>query len=186
SGQDYPIKSREQIDRYLAGLDGASLIHNDPFPVEFWHDGGWGRIQQFHMHDRPRWVRGVVRAANASPLRRRYPRGLHPHGGAQFWAMSHTAVKYVLDFVDRNPKFVRYYRRTLIPDEGFFQTILGNAGDAVRRENDCINHLEWDRPGMVLTGDDFATLAQTHYLFARKFDSRVDSAVLDRIDRELL
>ncbi|MDP2291903.1 MAG: beta-1,6-N-acetylglucosaminyltransferase, partial [Actinomycetota bacterium] len=46
SGQDYPIKSREQIDRYLAGLDGASLIHNDPFPVEFWHDGGWGRIQQ--------------------------------------------------------------------------------------------------------------------------------------------
>lgn len=107
-------------------------------------------------------------------------------GGAQFWALSQSAVRYVLEFIAQNPAFVSAYRFTFVPDELFFQSIIGNAGDSIRTVNDAVNFLEWDRPGLVLTSDDFTTLVQTYYLYARKFDTRVDAAVLDMIDRELL
>lgn len=186
SGQDYPIKSREQIDRHLHALEGASIIHHEPFPMEFWAGGGWDRIQQFHALGRPTWVRAAVRVVNRLPLRRRLPRGMQPFGGAQFWALSRPAVRYVLDFIDAHPSFVRFYRYTFVPDEMLVQTIVGNAGPALATVNDSVNFVEWDRPGMILTDDDFSTLVEAEQLFARKFDSRVDSAVLDRIDRELL
>lgn len=186
SGQDYPIKSRAQIDAHLDGLAGTSIIHHEPFPMEFWVDGGWHRIQQFHALGRPRWMQEGVRVLNALRLPHRFPRGKSPYGGAQFWALSQAAVRHVLDFIDANPKFVRFYRYTFVPDEMFFQSIVGNAGDAIATESDQVSFLEWDRPGMILTSDDFSTLTDDPHLFARKFDSRVDSVVLDRIDRELL
>ena len=186
NGQDYPIKSRDEIDSYLEQLAGKSIIDNNPFPMAEWNTGGWNRIQDYQAHDRRRWLRGVARVLNALPLRRPYPRGIHPYGGAQFWALSSPAVHYVLDFIARNPKFVAAYRFTFAADEMFFQTIVGNAGESVPRVGDAVNFLEWDRPGLTLTSDDFPTLAQTYHLYARKFDMRVDAAVLDMIDKELL
>ncbi len=186
SGQDYPIKSRDEIDSYLERIAGKSIIHHVPFPKVDWENGGWDRIQKYHAYDRRRLIRGAARVFNAAPLRRRYPRGVHPYGGAQFWALSHSAVLYVLDFIAQNPRFVSAYRFTSVPDEMFFQTIIGKAGDSIGTVNDAVNFLEWERPGLILTSDDFPTLAQTSYLYARKFDMRVDSAVLDIVDQELL
>jgi hypothetical protein len=33
----------------------------------------------------------------------------------------------VLDYVDANPRFVRFFRSALIPDESFFHTIIANS-----------------------------------------------------------
>ncbi len=52
---------------------------------------------------------------------------LVPYAGSQWWALSRDAVKYILDFVARRRDLVRFYKRSLIPDEMFFQTVLGNS-----------------------------------------------------------
>lgn len=186
SGQDYPIKSNEAIDAHFRQLDGKSIIHHLPFPMPDWDNGGWDRIETYHAHDRGRAVRFAARVRRRIPVRRKYPRGLHPYGGAQFWALAQPAIGYVLDFVAQNPRFVASYKFTFVPDEMFFQSIVGNASDAIDTVNDAVNFVEWDRLGAVLISSDFGSLADASHLYARKFDVRVDASVLDMIDRELL
>ncbi len=52
---------------------------------------------------------------------------LIPYGGSTWWALSRDAVAYILQFVQDRPRVVNFFKNTLIPDEAFFQTILGNS-----------------------------------------------------------
>lgn len=185
SGQDYPIKTHRQIIDYFAGLNGRSVIHEVPFPKPDWKNGGWDRLQGYHMGSVGRPLRWLAAGHARLRLKRRYPPGIHPHGGAQFWALSRDAVVAVLEFVQRRPDFVRAHRYTFAADEMFFQTIVANSV-GIDTVNDAINFLEWNREGAVLDSSDFESLRSTYHLYARKFDVRMDAAVLDRIDRVLL
>ena len=64
--------------------------------------------------------------------KKRFPLGMTPWGGSQWWTMTHDCVSYVLDFVGANESFVRFYRTAYAPDEGFFQTIIMNSDFAGR------------------------------------------------------
>jgi hypothetical protein len=54
--------------------------------------------------------------------------------------------------------------------------------------NEAVHHIEWVGGAHPRTFGvaDFDRLASSGKLFARKFDADRDSAILDRIDRELL
>ncbi len=41
--------------------------------------------------------------------------------------LSRRASSYLVDFGKNNPGVLKYYRRTLIPDESYFQTVLYNS-----------------------------------------------------------
>ena len=65
-----------------------------------------------------------------SILNRNYPKifgNLIPYAGSQWWALTQDASAYILDFVDNNKNIIKYFENTHIPDEMFFQTILGNS-----------------------------------------------------------
>lgn len=190
SGQDYPIKSNIDIREFFKTHEGVSFIHHNPFPYAEWvrEDGGWDRVRRWHFRRGYLHVRLPVRNGLLSrvPGWRRFPQGYHPFGGAQFWCMARHHVRQVCDLVSSEPEFVSFFRFADIPDEIFLQTIAGNrlARDELRSET--LTFVEWHRPGATLTIGDFGNLRRTDHLFARKFDLTVDSAVLDRIDREFL
>jgi hypothetical protein len=57
--------------------------------------------------------------------------------------------------------------------------------------NDHLRYIDWNkrgaaRPPAILLKRDFGKLANTHKLFARKFDTNVDSEILDMIDKNIL
>ena len=83
-----------------------------------------------------------------------------------------------------------FFRRVLIPDELFFQTILLNSPLRDRIVNDNLRYMDWSRPNVplpaVLGTGDLPQLQQSPALFARKFDVTVDSAILDMIDERIL
>src|SRR5262249_54960763 len=89
----------------------------------------------------------------------------------------------------RHPDVEAHYRRTIAPDESFFQTVLVNSGrfDLV---NDDLRYIDYSRAyrgvPRTLTAADMPLLSSGRYHFARKFDLSVDRDVLDRIDREIL
>ena len=125
SGQDYPIKPLAHRGSTLLEANGHSFIHHVPFPTPFWKDGGWDRIRRWHMTPGLR-NRLLQKAVKFARLRRRLPGGIRPYGGAQFWCMSWEAAAYVDAFVRQNPETVRFFHHVYVPDEVFFQTILGN------------------------------------------------------------
>jgi hypothetical protein len=90
-------------------------------------------------------------------------------------------------FVHANPDYVRFFGHVLIPDELFFQTIIMNSELRGSIENDNLRFLDWSRDPRpaVLVQKDLPALLSSHKLFARKFDERIDSSILDLLDAHI-
>ena len=125
--------------------------------------------------------------------------GLVPYAGSQWWALTADACRHILSFVDSRRDVVKFFRNVYMPDESFFQTIIGNSEfgkDVVRN----LTFADWSRPSggpaiidmdhlrsflkdETLVADDF--YGRGELLFARKFTD--DSAQLtDFIDAHLI
>jgi hypothetical protein len=144
------------------------------------------RLTRYHWHGSVLGRR--VRLPNRLmplTLRRSLPAGLEPHDGSAHWCLSRACLEYV---VARDPEIIRFFRRSAVPDEAFFQTILMSSPLAPTIVNDDLRYIDWSegRPSpRVLTMADLETLKASHALFARKFDTRVDAAVLDALDEHI-
>jgi len=188
TGQDYPIKPRHEIERFL--LDEhpeESFVEHFALPRTDWAGGGGiERVEDWYVPivGRPRSLRN-----SRLGLRRSVPGGLKPYQGGASWSMTREAVEHVLDYVSAHPRIVRFYRRAFAPDESFFQTILMTSPLAPRVVNSDLRFESWeadsDHPA-ILTVEHLPELMRSDSLFAKKFDAAVDAGVMDRIDAELL
>jgi Core-2/I-Branching enzyme len=181
TGQDYPIKPNEYIDRFFETQCPKSFMGFSPLPSESWSpSGGLGRIEHRHLRLYGRHFR--------SPLKRRFPAGLRPYGGGAYWCLSRDCIEYVARFVERRPDVVSFFRHVDIPDEIFFHTILLSSELRGTIVNDNLRYIDWTqgkRPA-ILRVRDLDALRTSPKLFARKFDVNQDETVLDLIDRHLL
>lgn len=187
SGQDYPIKPPREIAGRLAASPGTSFVHHYRLPTDAWgrERGGLRRVERYWL-ERPRVFGRRVRL----PLwRRRLPDDLVPYGGSAWVGLAAQAARYLLRFVDDNPRVVRFFEHTLIPDELFVQTVLMNSPLRASIVNEELHHVDWSANEVspkTLTAADFQALAASDKLLARKFDHHVDEEILDLVDRELL
>lgn len=181
TGQDYPIKSKQQVDRFFEAAAGKSYMAFSPLPSDSWSPrGGLDRVAYWHLRSHGPHVR--------LPLRRRFPSGLRPYGGGAYWALSRDCVAHVARFVAERPDVVSFFRHVDIPDESFFQTVLMNSELRETIVNDNLRYIDWTRgrrPAILQTSD-LEALRASPKLFARKFDVDRDATVLELIDRHLL
>ena len=182
TGQCYPLVSKAEIARELRDLGQRSRIRMQPFPLPQWANerGGYDRVERIYFQ---LWGSETMRFLPR--VRRRVPRGLHPWGGGGYWCMSRRHADHVLDTVDRVPGLRRFFERTLIPDETFFHTILGNSEHAGEIENEKTHFIKWvpvSPSPKTLQVQDLAEAFASRAWFGRKFD---DEAVLDAIDSHL-
>jgi hypothetical protein len=179
SGQDYPIKSNTFIRDFLERAEGRSFFLHFPLPTENWSRGGLDRFRDWHIRYRGLHLR--------LPLRRRLPDGLRPWGGSAYWIVSRSALRTIVDFLEANPGYERFFKHVDIPDELFFQTILLNGPEAERCVDFRLHYTEWSRDPApaILVEDDFPHLLDSSCLFARKFDAAIDAEILDLIDERL-
>jgi hypothetical protein len=103
--------------------------------------------------------------------------------GSQWFAASQKAVQILL----RQTGLVKYYQRSLVPDESFVQTVLLNTPELAVCNADLWFtrwQLNADHPD-VLTADDVPDALASGKLFARKFDIGIDALALDRLDNHI-
>ena len=202
SGADYPIRSNRALRDYLAGGDREYIaLLAMPTP-----DGRkpLSRLERLHFEgSRGRTMPKRVLLNQTNKLlekfyTRNYRRALgaiQPYAGSQWWALSREAADHILTFVKANRRLVRFYKRSLIPDEMFFHTILGNSPFREKAARN-LTYADWSR-GLSrnpapLTCEHLALFADPSFslddvegrgpcFFARKFSSR-DGDLLDRID----
>jgi Core-2/I-Branching enzyme len=204
SGQDYPIRPIAEFESDLARLGDGAIAYEEQTRLLDRYILGWHRVPPWfenrltnalfsrlsRFNERQPFVRFVSGRVGCRfgvrPRRSPFGGSLQPYKGTTWWTLSRRCVEYVRDFVRDNPSFVEWYRRrTLMPDESFFQTILFNAG-SFRLRNDDGRYVRWDPPDaaspVVLRSEDLGNLLRSGKYFGRKFDDRVDAAVLDRLD----
>lgn len=188
SGQDYPIKPRDRLLAFLKGHPGAEFM--EVFPLHLpnrWttHAGSYqamSRVAHYHL-----WFRSHHRSLR---IPRRFPAGLTPHGGSQWWCLSRPCLEWVHRFSEERPDVAHYFEHVFIPDESYFHTVIAASPFAANVVKDDLKLAIWDRPEppypAVLGLRDARLLMSSRKPFARKFDASVDATVLDFIDRRIL
>ncbi|WP_216870826.1 beta-1,6-N-acetylglucosaminyltransferase [Modestobacter excelsi] len=107
--------------------------------------------------------------------------GLEPERSRNWFALDDRALAALLDRLDRDPGLLRWYRRTLVPTEGLFATVLRHTPGLTVHDGD----LHWERwqgdaaSPAELGLDDLPAAVTSGAFFARKI---TDAAVLDRLD----
>ncbi len=193
TGSDYPVASSAAITGHLTHLAGRSVTDTRPLPLPQWRGGGLWRLRyRFRT-----WGKRML----VLPVPRRLPAGVVPAGGSQLKILARDDAAAVLHTVDTRPDLVRFWRRTWIPDETFVPSVLSTPGMAPgfadRQVRGTAWFIRWDdtprKSPPWLTRADLPLLEEIRaaapggapVLFARKFSSTVDPAVLDEIDRRL-
>ena len=184
TGQDYPIKSAAYISDFL----GKSIGKEFMFYRDFEHD--WteanARVDRYHFTDIPFKGRHTVeRLVNFVTPRRQFPMEMKLYGKETFWTLSLECAKYVLDFIDNNPKLKRFLKFTWGSDEFIFQTIIMNSPFKDRVVNRNYRYIDWPpgsaRPKVLVT-EDFEKIMASDNLFGRKFDLNKDENIFDLLD----
>ncbi len=199
SGQDYPIKSNEYIDRFFLNADRRILMEYYEMPnYKKWPPGGgmyrfekyfFGlKFYELFSSRATNFLSGII-----TFLKRTHPAHLRPYAGSQWWTIDMHALNYILNFVSNNPGFSNYHKYTFAPDEVFFQTILLNASDEriiKSITNDNKRFLSWKTHSNsgpdILRSEDLNDIMDSDALFARKLDLFVDPHLFDLIDKKCL
>jgi hypothetical protein len=150
SGQDYPIKTNEQLNVFLKKNREYDFVELLPV-AKLWSNKRWRvRIEQykFDFSDKradfvvlpylfswrifhPFNVWGLLKALvkstpslNLILKKRKFPNYLTPYAGSQWWALRVETVKKIFAFLEEHPDFLSYNQRSFCADEFFFQSIL--------------------------------------------------------------
>ena len=191
SGQDYPIKPIEHIYNFLADNLGSSFLMSET-PPSYWWGEAISRFQKYHFIDYG--FPGKFRFGNVLSAilpERKFPLALQLYGGpnAAYWILDINAACYVHKFLTSKESKKAFFKHTWGPDEFLINTLLMHSPFKHKIINENYHFLDRSQGGSrpkTLTSDDFEQLRNSSKFFARKFDRKVDEAVLDRIDKELL
>ncbi|WP_372893286.1 DUF5928 domain-containing protein [Rhodosalinus sp.] len=103
-------------------------------------------------------------------LERAIPADIQVMIGSQWWCLRRGTIEAILDFIAARPDVVRFFRRTWIPDETFFQTLVRHLIPETEIESRTLTFLMFSDYGMpvVFHDDHYDLLLSQDSLFARK------------------
>jgi hypothetical protein len=102
--------------------------------------------------------------------------------GSQWWVLTESCIKYIMDFIAKHPDYITYFKYTHISDETFFQTIIAHSPFLSKVQNDNLRCIEFEgkKPHpKVWRMADKETLLQSPAYFARKFDLSADCDIVE-------
>jgi hypothetical protein len=194
SGQDYPIKPLPHLLSFLEQNNGSSFLQYHHLPSDQWPSDGPSRYTRWHFNlawkessFRKLTNRALNRIFNTILPQRTLPDGLVPFGGGQWWCLHRACVDYVLEFTQKNPAAVNFFRYIRIPDEMYFHTVLINSHLRSTIINRSLTYLDWNGPPYprILLTADYNDLVITNCFFARKFRRDIDEDILNMVDRSM-
>ncbi len=164
---DLLFDGREHMDLVLAAAeppDGKSLR-------PFWYRSLPGREERSALL---RWVNANTWRLGKRDLAAGL-RGMTPMSGGQWWSVTGDCARCIAAFVEANPWYPRFFRHAHIPDEAFFQTIVGATRFSDRVGPSPLYEVKAGFSPIVLRVPDLPAARASGRPFARKFDTQVDA-----------
>lgn len=215
SGQDYPVRPLSIAEAELRNSPYDAFVKAAPAaPYRARYYSRFWTLPRFpYTHRFPdlvraslSWIRrqlnqrqSLVRiegGPRSTPLRFGIFWPTHPFGkeltcykGSDWFTLSRRATTYLLVYGRNHPTVLAHYRRTFIPSESYFQTVLWNAKD-LQVCDDHRRFILWNEAKhahpVTLTMQHFDAMIGSGKDFGRKFDMDVDAEVLDALDQAVL
>ena len=208
SGQDYPIKAMSGINNFfdnnihenflnIEATDGKNRRYfNNYIAFKVNHSNkrhDFTLVSWFHYKN---VIKGVVNRKLAFSklkllfVKKKIPLGLTLYRGSNWWSLNGESLKEIIDFYANNIVVLeQFFESTLCPDEIFFQTLIMKLKKNEKNILPTLTYDNWKKKGVVhpvtFTIDDLDELLNQpeNKLFARKFDMKLDSVILDELDK---
>jgi hypothetical protein len=187
SGQEYPLKPVASMVDFLGNHIGSTFMSYEKEGSPWWQEA-IGRIEQYHSTDfQFKGQYRLQKLVNRIMPKRKFPLPYTLYGGncSMYWTISRACAGYVVSFLDQHQALQRFARFTWAPDEFLIPTIIMNSPFREKVINNNLRYIDWSLGGAnpkLLTVADLDKLARSESFFARKFDIRQDSVVLDKLD----
>ncbi|MGC9151783.1 MAG: beta-1,6-N-acetylglucosaminyltransferase [Microbacter sp.] len=209
TGQDYPIKSLDEINRFLENHSHENFI--DALPIgtvwKYFTDrteyyklnlsdkrGDYVIIRNISRKSLNLFFHGKISLWQLLMLQRK--RKLKPDmehfGGSAWWAFNAETHAKMYQFIKQHyNSLFQYYRYSIFPDEIFMQTIVKNLSrqDPSIKIAPSITYVNWTRhpnaaSPLTFSINDLDELKSQPMdkLFARKFDTTFDEHILNALD----
>lgn len=207
SGADLPLKTQEEIHGFfeklpedsnvLAFSEGEHIRRNVEFKTRYYHP--YVEFQRFR-HDgniahliqdfTAKFSRKVSVSLQKAIGYKRNWKDLELKKGSQWVSISSEFASYLVE----NEKYIlERFKGVICPDEIFLHTMLYNSKfkdtiiDVSQKEIATIRKIDWERGNpYTWRENDFEELINSDALFARKFSSKVDKEIIDKITAFLL
>ncbi|GGL51886.1 DUF5928 domain-containing protein [Wenxinia marina] len=174
SGDCMAIKSAAYAHRFL-DADDVDYIESFDFYDSDWIKTGIKEERLIYRHffnertQKDRFYRSL-RLQRRLGLRRRVPPDIAVQIGSQWWCLRRRTVEEVVAFTRARRDVVRFFRRTWIPDETFFQTLVRHLIPEREIRSRTPTFLMFTDYGMPVTfyNDHYDLLLSQDFLFARK------------------
>lgn len=174
SGDCMPIKTAEYAHAQLAA-DDVDYIESFDFFHSEWIKTGIKAERLIYRHwfneRRNKWLFYTsINLQARLGMARRLPHDVQVQIGSQWWCLRRRTIESVLEFCKTRPDVVRFFRRTWIPDETFFQTLVRHLVADAEIRSRTLTFLMFTDYGMPVTfyNDHFELLLSQDFLFARK------------------
>ncbi len=192
SGQDFPIKSNKQIIEFLETHTGSNYIeiisHNNNL-----FKGYLKRTELyfFNFMQRKTFISKAIRKiylilfGNIKAFKRKHPADLSLEFGSQWWVLSSDFLRWVCNFLDKNPEYAEFYKHSMTPDESFFQTLIVSSpfSETIRPRLTFMTWNNSDNHPDTLDKQNIEEVINSYdYLFCRKIeDINVAKYIQDRL-----
>lgn len=189
SGQDYPVKSIDEIVRFLKENTDKSFIDYHKLGNDDWSNLMRKRYEYWYfLKDNDiRNNRFVKKGLQVLGFKRKYPFSEVYYGSCWF-CLSNEVVSYLLKFTKQNPEIVDFFKHSGCSDELYIQSVLLNSPLKPKLVNEIYRYFDWSAAGKspkILTIDDYPRIEESGAWFARKLDLNVDSELFDRMDKNI-
>lgn len=186
SGQDYPLRSTQHLHEYLAKNSGKNFISYDEGDI--WWSGAKKRYRKYHFTDYNFKGKHVIeKIVNWLTPSRTFPIRQKLYGGAKgtWWTITSECASYVCETVNNDKKLMGFLKFCWGSDEFLISTLIMNSAYKSSTINNNLRYIFFPqheaRPKNLMSAD-FNTLISSEMLFARKFDTTIDSVILDKLD----
>ncbi len=172
SGSCLPLRPLSDLAGWLAARPGTDFIESVATADVGWTVGGLD-IERFTRHfpfswRRNRWMFDrYVALQRRLGITRRIPQGIVPHLGSQWWCLTRATLQAILTD-PRRPEFDRYFARTWIPDEGYFQTLARRHARRIESRSLTLAKFDFQGKPHLFYDDHAALLRRSDCFLARK------------------
>lgn len=110
---------------------------------------------------------------------------LEIYKGSQWFSITQDFAKFL---VSKQPQIDSLVKYSICADEIFVQTMIMNSSfrSSISINGGDLRHIDWKRGSpYTFRNSDYLELIQSDKLFARKFDEKIDAAIIDKIYNHL-
>ncbi len=186
SGQDFLIKKPIDLMNFFEANITELFLLNFKLPNQSWKYNGLNRLGHYRilLENHPWLSNKLTNLISCIQSKLGFVRKVkfQQYGGSNWFNLPLDALKLIVNYVEKNPSYLKSFKHSLCADEIFIQSIILNSEFKNKVISEDLRYINWsDGPEYpkILRLEDYEKMINSeNKFFGRKFDEAVDNEVI--------